>query len=410
MALRSDRYLKSPRLRFALLLALGGVPCGVHAEASAADLPLHVDLHEAVIRVPVSVTDAYGREMSGDIPVTVFKPDGAGPHPLLIISHGRSSEQRAAYPRQRFESAARFFVRKGFVVAVPLRLGYGEMAEAGDPEDSQGCNSPRYAPAVAAAAQQIIKVAKYLVAEPDVDPTRLVLVGQSVGGIATVAAAAMHPPGLVAAINFAGGHGGSPSAHPGEPCQASQLRRLYARWGELNAQQADGGGDGASAAGRPPMLWVYTQNDQYFAPKRSAEWAEAYRQAGGPLDYRLLPPVGDDGHKLFAAAQDVWQPLVDEFLSRQGFTRPGVISRPPASNFAPLTEVMALPGATDAAREGYRKFLAAPLPRAYVLGTAGNWGYATGDDALSRALSFCQRKTGLACRFYAVNNEVVWKD
>ncbi|ALT78412.1 alpha/beta hydrolase family protein [Paucibacter sp. KCTC 42545] len=413
------------QLRRGLLAGL--MVCAAHGSLLAqAESPLQQDVREAVLRVPVAVLDAFGREVSGELPVTLFRPEGAGPHPLVIISHGRNTETRASYPRQRFESAARFFLRKGFVVAVPLRLGYGELASRGDPEDSIACNSPRYAPAVTAAAQQIIKVAKYLAAEAFVDPNRLVLVGQSVGGISTLAAAALRPPGLVAAINFAGGHGGSPVNHRGEPCQSAQLDRLYARMGALNAGSGSADGDGADASagatappplrqatparGATPTLWVYTENDHYFSPRHSGNWAQVYRQAGGVADYRLLPAIGDDGHKLFSAANDVWQPMVDAFLAPLGFAQPGQLQPPAASRFAALDDESALPVRSEAALDGYRRFLASKPPRAYVLNKSGQWGYASGDDAMSRALSFCQRRSGKPCDFYAVNEDVVWKD
>ncbi|MGS0756918.1 alpha/beta hydrolase family protein, partial [Roseateles sp. GG27B] len=277
-----------------------------------------------MLRVPVSVPDAAGRTVAGDLVVTTFKPAGPGPFPLLILSHGRSSQQRATFARQRFELAARFFVRKGFAVAVPLRLGYGELADLGDPESSGTCARPRYAPALDAAAQQILAVAKAMALQPDVDASRLVLVGQSVGGMATLAAAALRPAGLLAAINFAGGHGGNPIAHPGVPCQPEQLTALFQAYG--------------TAAAATPTLWIYTRNDFYFGPQHSRAWADAYQAAGGQVDYQLLPAIGDDGHKLFAQANDVWQPLLDAFLAQHGFAQAGTLTAPPASGFAALAD------------------------------------------------------------------------
>ncbi|MBT9494581.1 MAG: hypothetical protein IV107_20020 [Paucibacter sp.] len=371
----------------------------LHAEAPIDASTLHKDIREAVLRVPVTVQDANGRDVAGSLLVTTFKPKGAGPFPLLIISHGRSGDKRGEYARQRFESAARFFVRKGFAVAAPLRLGYGELATLGDPENSYSCASPSYAPALAAAAQQIIAVAQTMATQVDVDARRLVLVGQSVGGIASVAAAALRPPGLVAAINFAGGHGGSPTEHRGEPCQAPQLKRLFHSYGEFSA----------CAAAPVPTLWIYTENDMYFAPHHSRDWAEAYRNGGGLVDYRLLPAIGDDGHRLFAAANDVWQPLVDEFLAQQGFSQPGTLKPPPSSDYAALKDVDALPLSSWVAQESYKKFLMAKPPRAFAIGSDGEFGYATGEDVLSRALGFCQKRKGKPCQFYAVDNNVVWR-
>ncbi len=384
--------------RCAAFLLAPGLALLLVSAAQAQD-KLDAELHEQILRVPARVQDPFGREVQGELLVTSFRPQGAGPFPLVVISHGRDSKTRAEYKRQRYESAARFFVRKGFAVAVPLRLGYGELAPLGDPESSVNCASPRFAPALAAAAEQILAVARFMQQQPGIDPQRLVLVGVSVGGISTIAAAALHQPQAMAAINFAGGHGGRPDVQAGEPCQAEQLRRLFGRYGELDAR----------AEQSTPTLWVYAENDRYFSPANARRWAEAYDQAGGRVELRVLPPFGEDGHKLFGTGNDVWQALVDEFLRPLGFDKPGVISVPAATG-ATVSDQRALPLPLPGAKllEGYQKFLAAKLPRAFAVSSVGRWGYATGDDAVSRALAFCQRDHDKPCKLYAVNETVVW--
>lgn len=384
----AQRLLPCIALGLALLLA---------GTAAQAQDKLAAELREQIVRVPASVQDAEGRLVQGELLVTTFRPQGKGPFPLVVISHGRDSKTRAEYKRQRYESATRFFLRKGFAVAVPLRLGYGELASLGDPESSVNCSSPRFASALAAAAVQILEVARFMQQQADIDPQRLLLLGVSVGGISTIAATSLHQPQPTAAINFAGGHGGRPDVQPGEPCQADQLRQLYGRYGELDAQQA-----------KPtPTLWVYAENDRYFSPRNARRWAESYGQAGAKVDLRVLPPFGEDGHKLFGTGNDVWQSLVDEFLAPLGFDKPGVLAVPPPTSAAPADEA-ALPQGGVKLREAYQKFLAAKLPRAFAMSSEGRWGYAIGDDSISRALAFCQRDYDKPCKLYAVNEAVVW--
>lgn len=383
---------------FLLLVALAAAsfaqaPASSSNVDSSASTALDVDTREAVERVEVSVKDAFGKESKGALLVTTFRPQGAGPFPLVIINHGRSTDTRTTYGRQRFEGAARYFVRKGFAVAVPLRFGYGELAALGDPEDSMSCSNPRYQPAGEAAAQQVVAVAKHMQSQPDIDAKRLVVIGQSLGGFTTVAMTTLQPAGLVAAINFAGGHGGKPREQPGEPCQAFLLERLFGQWG---------------AQSRTPMLWVYTENDQYFSAKNTRLWHESFVKNGGQAELVMVPPFGDDGHTLFVRGLDLWQPIVDAFLARHGFATPGRIAPPAATGFARIDDVQAVPIQPQARGTDYPKFLAYQGPRAFAIGSGGRYGWATGDDAMSRALGFCQRRTGQACRLYAVNNDVVW--
>jgi dienelactone hydrolase len=373
-------------------------PLPGNTAASPSPPALDVDTREAIERVEVAVKDAYGKESKGALLVTTFRPQGNGPFPLVIINHGRASETRATYPRQRFEGAARYFVRKGFAVAAPLRFGYGELAELGDPEDANCFNSntmpANYRPAGEAAARQVVAVAKHMQLQPDIDPSRLVVIGQSLGGFTAVATSAQQPAGLVAVINFAGGHGGNPRDRPGEPCQAFALERLFGQWG---------------AKSKAPTLWVYTENDKYFGPQHTRRWHESFVKAGGQAELAMLPAFGDDGHGLFAAGLDVWQPLVDEFLAKHGFAVPGRITAPAASGFAKIDDVAAVPIRPQVRNTEYPKFLARQGPRAFAIGPDGRSGWASGDDAMSRALAFCQRRMSQPCRLYAVNNDVVWK-
>ena len=69
---------------------------------------------------------------------------------------------------------------------------------------------------------------------------------------------------------------------------------------------------------RVPTLWIYAENDLYFDATLSRRMADAFRAAGGMVDYRLVPPFGEDGHQLIEAADGVavWGPIVEKFLAQ----------------------------------------------------------------------------------------------
>ena len=373
---------------------------GVVGSAAAQDIQppvpeqLSLDIREAVLRVPMTVKDAFNKEITGDLLVTTFRPQGAGPFPLVVMNHGRSTKTRTHESRQRFEPIARFFVRKGFAVAVPQRLGYGASAAAGDPEDQMSCSQPRYQPAGEAAAAQVLAVVAQMRTQPDIDPTRLVIMGQSLGGFTTVAAAAARPSGLIAAINVAGGHGGNPDERPGNPCQAFLLENTFGVWGKT-----------ATA----PMLWLYAENDKYFSAKNSRSWFDAFIKAGGKAEYKLMPAFGEDGHQLLGRGGDLWHPVVDEFLAKHGFIAPGAMVKPAVTGRGKAADTSAVPIISAKQREEvYPKYLSASPPKAIAIGSGGRLGYASGDDAMSNALGFCQRRSGQPCTLYAVDDDVVW--
>ncbi|MCW5635820.1 MAG: hypothetical protein KIT17_20960 [Rubrivivax sp.] len=356
------------------------------------------DLREEVRRIDVTAKDLYGREQAGTIALTMFRPAGPGPFPLAIVSHGRgSAAQRAAQGRQRFEPLARYLVSKGFAVFVPTRLGYGDTAAIGfDPEDSGTCQAKRFEPMAAAASAQVLAALAHARAQPWVDARRWVALGQSVGGLTTLAVAGLRPPGLVAAINFSGGAGGDPERRPADPCGPDVLASLWR----------------AQAAGSEvPTLWIYWTHDRYWGEQQPRRWAEAWREGGGRVQLHQLGPWSDepaDGHTGLFRDMDRWVPLVEAFLAAAGFATSGVVPRPPATAFARIDELDKVPVSEDRRALLYRAFLASKAPRAFAIGPSGIAAWASGDWALGRALGGCQWRTGQACRFYAVDDDVVW--
>ncbi len=260
---------------------------------------------EEIHRVPVEVVDAYGKAVRQDIVLTVFKAPGDAARPLLVLNHGRATkaEARARLGRARYGDASRFLVGLGFIVAVPTRVGYGETGGE-DVEDTGACERKRYAPGYEAGAQLTSQVVAWMRQRPDVLPDRTVVMGQSYGGTIAVAMAAKNAPGVAAAINFAGGGGGDPKTHPGNPCMPGQLERLFAGYGQT---------------ARIPTLWVYAENDLFMGATQPRLWFSAFQAAGGVGEFVQFPPDGEDGHALFTHAPQVWQPKVAEFLKAQGF-------------------------------------------------------------------------------------------
>ena len=354
------------------------------------------DLREHVEHITVHAKDLFGHEADAMIPVTIFKPQGRGPFPLAIISHGRESGgNRATQGRQRFESLARYMVAKGFIVYVPTRMGYGETYGQFDPETPGRCDALRPAATAEAASDQIIATVQFASGQNDVDASRWVAIGQSVGGLATVALASRQPPGLVAAINFSGGVGGDPEHSPGAPCSPEQISRLW----QVNASHA-----------KAPSLWLYWQNDKFWGADNPRRWYDAWTAGGGTAEFHSLPaagPPGTDGHTGMTIDMDTWAPLAEAFLAKAGFTIPGIAHKPAASGFAPLDDVSKVPTNT-ANRELYAsRFLAAKGSRAFAIGAGGAVGWATGDWALARAMAACNRRSD-DCKAYAVDSEIVW--
>lgn len=253
------------------------------------------DLHESVVRVPVVVKDAFG-ERHLSLETTVYKPDGDGPFPLLILSHGTPPFGKRRYmERTRYLEQSREFIKLGFVVAIPMRRGYGN--SDGNPVMEKCTDAPHHEIGLGE-AKDLLATVEYMKREPYVDGTRIVLAGQSGGGFASIACSGIGFEGLVAVVNFAGGRGSMQNAGV---CSENELISAYGKYGKTS---------------RVPTLWLYTQNDLYFPPRLAKEMYEAFVKPGGQAKMVLLPPFEHNGHFLFSSNNGIpiWLPEVKNFL------------------------------------------------------------------------------------------------
>ena len=250
-------------------------------------------LNEKVVWVPMSV-------MGGEVRLqtTVYRPDGPGPFPLVIISHGVPFEktlESEIRSRHRYCLQSEVFVKRGFAVAIPMRRGYGK--------SSGGKNEATVNIAAFGLedARDIQATINFLSRDPSIDGKRVVLVGQSGGGLASLAHGSLGNPDVKGIINFAGG-----------------LKRTSVATWEFDMAQAFGM---YAKTTKVPSLWFYTENDSYFSPTTARGAYEAYTKSGGQARYIALPAFKKDGHGLFADLEGraIWVGEVDKFLTQIGF-------------------------------------------------------------------------------------------
>src|SRR5271168_2186968 len=174
------------------------------------------ELVESSFRIPTKDAGKKGLE------AVMVRPSDSGPHPLAVLTHGspREASDRPGMSPWQMVPQAREFARRGWTTVIVLRRGYGDSG-GGYEEDGRACSiSPNYEGAGKESAKDLREAIEYLSRLPEVDPTRIISVGISAGGFGNVALTADPPPGLVAAISFAGGRG---SRRPDEVCNPDRL-------------------------------------------------------------------------------------------------------------------------------------------------------------------------------------------
>ena len=371
-------------------LAAAGAVAGAGALAQPV-VPVDPALGESVVFV------RSARLLPIDLETTVFRPPGEGPHPVAVINHGKDSGNNRMQPRARYLPAVREFLQRGWAVVVPMRQGF---SHSGGSAVGEGCN---IAANGQAQAEDVRAVVAWLEQQPWADAQRMVMLGQSHGGLTTLAYAQDPHPGFRVFVNFAGGLRYSAGGCPWE----TELAAAFGRYG---------------ARTRVPSLWFYGENDSFFPPAVIGPAHAAYVRAGGPAELVAFGPFGLDAHGLFGsyAGLPLWWERVAARLAAAGLPtqvlhpqfsrRAGWMARPAASGFAGVDDVERVPGLAPAGRQGYRTFLGQQSPRAFALSPDGAWGWAQGgEDPLRRALENCNRRGAGSCRLYAVDEEVVWR-
>lgn len=249
-------------------------------------------LNEKVAWIPTR-----GSWGEGKLQTTIYKPDGPGPFPLAIISHGVPFErvlESEVQSRHRYCLQSEEFVKRGFVVAIPMRRGYGK---SGGQKNVSFANIANFG---LEDAKDIQAAIDFMSREPYIDGKRIVLIGQSGGGLASLAYGSLPNPYLKGIVNFAGG-----------------LKTRVSMW-EMDMAQTFGM---YARTTKVPSLWFYSENDSFFSPSTAKGAYEQYTKSGGEAKFVALPPFKKDGHGLFSdfEGRSFWVGEVDKFLSQIGF-------------------------------------------------------------------------------------------
>jgi dienelactone hydrolase len=311
----------------------------------------------------------------GGLEALLVRPSDPGRYPLALLAHGspRSAAERPNMTPLAMLPQALEFARRGWAAAVVMRRGYGN-SDGGWVEGFGSCDNPNYIASGIAGAADLKLALDFISHRQDIDPTRMIAVGVSAGGFDTVALTADPPPGLLAAISFAGGRG---SPQDDQVCRPDRLIEAFRTFGQRS---------------RVPMLWVYAENDRFFSPALAKQFDAAFTGAGGHADLIIAPPFGSNGHFLFSPSGiPEWTPYVDKFLQQQNLTmRATPLALPQPTITAP--KALAANG-----QKAFADFLIDAPHKAFAMAPDGSFGYQTGmrtvEAAKAGALKFCQQHT-----------------
>jgi dienelactone hydrolase len=253
------------------------------------------------IKIPVESKGLFGNTQYR-LAAYIHKPDffdSTRKYPVVIISHGTAVDSYTrTHSRFDYAYASEYFLRKGFVAVVPMRRGYAGSDGAWIADSIGSCSDPDYASSAREASRDIAAIISYVKSLPYADAQRILLVGTSSGGFASLAAASLNLEGVIGVVNFAGGQGGlSRSERYGHACHEQRLIETMGSFGKAKV----------------PTLWIYSEDDPFFRPELAQAMFEDFLRKGGKGKLVIVPPFG---HAILSREEGrtIWTPYSDEFL------------------------------------------------------------------------------------------------
>ena len=324
----------------------------------------------------------------------VVRPAKAeGKLPIALITHGKNlkAEENQAVRADWFAPQARDFAARGWLAVVVIRRGYGE--SDGIPGVSRGaaymaCQNGDLVRAFDIEADDLEAALKVVAERPDADASRVIAVGQSLGGGTVLAFAARRPAGLIGIVNVSGGVWRT----DGESgvCSFDGLTQAMATFGSRT---------------RVPTLWLYSENDSLFPPAVVKTMHAAYNKAGGRAKLWMFPPILGDGHNLFADfnGRVKWLRALDQYMAA---------NRMPNTNAERVEAVMSKARLDDSTRKVVEEYFSTPGPKFLVVSSSRKTAYWVAnptdvEGARKRVLARCNEKSGSECQVVMENSRVV---
>lgn len=269
---------------------LACVPGDAAQVTATVALPVRPPWEEVRIPVHSTIGEAAGRTLL--LQAFLYRTGLPGRQPLVVFNHGSTDGERPGVPSiAPFEAQARFFLAQGWSVIAPMRKGRGlsegpilEESSRSIPEHDQ----------LESGLEDLEAVVEHMRAQPFVDPARILVAGQSRGGLLAVAYAGRHPGAVAGALNFSGGW-----------------------WSEswdktdFNLRQSALAGAGTKA----PMLWLYADRDHYYSLPFVRRAFQAFQDAGGQGQLAEFNDLPGNGHALIGWTER-WEPNVVRFLKQ----------------------------------------------------------------------------------------------
>ncbi|MCC8982145.1 dienelactone hydrolase family protein [Bradyrhizobium acaciae] len=224
----------------------------------------------------------------------IRKADAPGRLPIALLTNGGAATATggANATAAAYAHYARDLARRGWLAVVTMRRGFGQ-SEGPKPVPIT-CQAASLGAWAGAAADDLQATIDTVAKRPDADPSKVIVIGSEIAGVAAVALSARNPPGLVGVVSVSGG------LQSESNCPINDLLVE--------------GYKGFGAKNRVPNLWIYSSSDRLFGPDLAERLHTAFLDAGGDVKFVMFFHDGNVGTAIFGQATEAWYVQMDGFL------------------------------------------------------------------------------------------------
>jgi carboxymethylenebutenolidase len=238
----------------------------------------------------------------------LWKPAGQGPFPAVLVNHGsgrtRDELQRLGPYERQSDILGPVFARHGYICLFLFRRGVGLSTDQGESaidtmnhefaaHGQTGRNAVQLELLETREMNDAEAALAYLRAAPQVDSSRVALIGHSFGGSLTILMAEREPAIRALVIFSAAGNSWDRSA--------DLRKRLLAALPRIRA----------------PVFFIHAANDYSLNPGKAMD--ERLAELGKQHRLKIYPPIGttaEDGHSFPLTGVNIWEPDVFAFLDQ----------------------------------------------------------------------------------------------
>ncbi len=264
-------------------------------------------VHGETITIPIKVKGSWGKEKTLRLKATLHMPEGEGPFPLAVYSHGSVYKGQKDEVLKMHSSMVRDLTSRGFAVITPMRRGRGG-SEGSLGTTQYKCDASKTG--LENGIEDINGVIDYMKGFPRINASEILMIGKSRGGVLSVEYAERYPDNVIGGVNFAGGWWNTKKSD--QKCIDFDNARFDRKEGSKFNKNT---------------FWAYGANDTISPKEKGESYHRKYTEKGGMADLFTYPATHSGWGRGIITKYDLYRKDFDEYMTEMGYPKKAMLTK-----------------------------------------------------------------------------------